>query len=207
MNRLRQVVLVGVVPLLLIACSGAGSGGQGGGPGSGGTTGSGGATGGSGGSLDGGTRKDAGPDMAVLTCRNQNDCPSGTDCLPPGESICPRSCTQLANPCTTDSDCPQDGAIPTICWEDPCACNSAKSCIRGCRGTADCPAGGFCYSDHHCGLIDCPATCPTDWSCQDLGTGVPVCLETRCTTDSDCAGACVTGSCYPTLGTCQVQGP
>ncbi len=203
LKRLTRAALVGVVPLLLIACSGAGTGGQGGGPGSGGTTGSGGATGGSG----GGAITDGGPDMTALACRNDNDCPSTNFCIPPGTELCPRTCTQVTNPCTADSDCAQDGAIPIVCVEDGCACNSAKSCVRGCRGTADCPLGGFCYSDHHCGLTDCPATCPTDWSCQDLGTGTAVCLEARCTTDSQCSGTCVTGSCYPTLGTCQVQRP
>jgi hypothetical protein len=216
-----QVALVGVVPLLLVACFADGDRGYGGLPGSGGATGNGWTTitgghtgsggGAAGGARDGGTVNDGGPDAAGA-CRANSDCRSGALCVAPGQVLCGGICTPVTNPCTTDSDCAPDAAVPLICDYDPCACDQAKRCVPGCVSDADCAAGLICnanhYTNHRCGLVICGAgmpACPANFACDD--SLQPVCARSTCTTDSQCSGACVDDSCYAAPGQCQFPTP
>jgi Dickkopf N-terminal cysteine-rich region len=213
---MRYQSKVVLASLLLVACSGTGAGGQGGGAGSAGTTGtggtsgtgghgsSGGATGGSGtgGARDGGSITDAGHDMSGPSCRSDSDCSSATFCITPGRIVC-ATCTHAINPCTSDSDCAPDAAIPLICARAPCDCTiDTMVCKPGCMSDADCGFGNSCSPTHHCAATPCgpglPA-CPTDLTC---ATAFASCGQIVCSSDSQCSKACVNGVCSPTLGQC-----
>ena len=154
---------------------------------------------------DGGRLLDASHDTSAGACWSPSDCnysSFGSSCVFPGETAC-GACIIAMNPCTSDSDCVGDGAVPRICTTQPCVCGGTGLwCTDGCTQDSDCGAGQTCRADHHCGAIACGAqgqACPTDFTCGSGGT----CVRLTCTRDTECSNACVEGQCYASPGRCQ----
>jgi hypothetical protein len=114
-------------------------------------------------------------------------------------------CRMGPGDCSIDSDCVGDGGSTTgtmICELAPssaCYCNGASFCVVGCRTNANCGSGQVCNPSHTCENTCAAGTCPVNYSCTAGG----YCQQNSCTSDSDCSGFCVKGSCYQTRGTCQ----
>jgi hypothetical protein len=226
MNRLERVALLGLASLLIVACSGAGGGGHGGAtgsagvPGNGGTTstgghsGSGGGTGGSGGragssGATGGSVHDGGHDMSVGTCLSDSDCPSGATCLSLGEGLCGHTCTGVIVPCSTDSDCAPDAAVPLICGFEGCGCSpTGMECKPGCLTDADCGLA-VCAPNHRCVQRPCgpgaPA-CPPNTICAGVMPHT-TCESIYCTSNSQCSDYCVAQTCQSVPGQCAFPPP
>jgi hypothetical protein len=80
-----------------------------------------------------------------------------------------------------------------------------STCQPKCTGDASCPStpAGLltCGPGGKCQPKTCtPTSCPTNFTCPSDGSG---CVRTTCTTDSQCAGACVNGTCWSGPGTCR----
>lgn len=180
-----------------------GASGQGsaGAPGGGGTAGAGGKSSGSGG-IGGGAP------MPGTPCSKNQDCGSGFAlmCRAPSEFLGCGACQQGRSNCAMDTDCATDAGASggkLICYTAPstnCFCTSTSICQTGCRGKSDCPSGQDCNVSHQCQKTCVPGdgTCPIDFSCGTDG----FCGRTSCTSDAECSGACVKGSCYSTRGSC-----
>lgn len=144
-------------------------------------------------------------------CRSNDQCgPSGAlTCLAPGEFAGCGNCRQGQSTCEADTDCAggfDAGAAgaPMICEFAPntdCYCTGVKICQLGCRTKSDCGPGQGCNALHFCQNTCTPgaAFCPANSACGENG----FCIQKTCTSDSQCAGACVKGRCYDTPGTCQ----
>jgi hypothetical protein len=184
-NRLTWGALVGVVLFPLLACSGSGGGH---------------------GTHDAGAFNDAGHDTSNGTCWTVSDCQGGYVCEPPGQSVCAGACLAVLDPCSSDSDCATDAAVPLICVAEPCTCGPTNlGCSFGCAADPDCPEGESCGANHHCAPIACSAAgqaCPPDFTCGADGT----CARKPCSSDSQCSNACVAGRCYQAPGRCQLAG-
>jgi hypothetical protein len=207
MRIVSGMLAVALFPIVVAAGCGSGSslsgtagtGGQGGG-----TAGHGGGTTGHGGGTAQSSGTGTGGGLPALACRSDKDCPHGAGqfylCIPPGGSAgCP-ICQHLMNPCTSDTDCASKGPA-YICTTAPCACmGSDKQCVLGCTADAQCSADSVCDATHRCAAKPCASTsdCPANFTC---GTG-KTCGRTSCTSDAQCAGHCVLGSCYDAYGVC-----
>jgi hypothetical protein len=199
-NRIPALPLAMVVSL--VACSGSmlTTGGTGG-SGSGGN-----ATGGNGSGGSGGSPVDGGHDASSGACWQQSDCHVGSFCTVPGQSLCGGACPIVTNPCSVDTDCATDAGVPLVCVVEPCVCGPTNmGCVAGCSTDADCGEGEACLTNHHCGPIQCGVgiACPTNFVCGDGGA----CVRKACTSDSQCASACVEGLCYSRPGSCQLEVP
>jgi hypothetical protein len=213
-NRFPRGALLGFICLTFAACSGSSAANTRdasgtGGVGNGGTTGTGGlasgGTTGSGGAHDAAVN-DAGHDTSNGSCWALSDCHGGSFCTVPGQSVCGGACPAVTNPCSSDSDCATDAAVPLICVVEPCTCGPTNmGCLAGCAANADCAEGESCGSNHHCAPIACTSGqgCPTDFICGVAST----CVRKSCTSDSQCSNACVEGGCYKEPGHCQLGVP
>lgn len=202
-HRLVWGALFAAFWLPLVACSGC-SGGTGGTSGTGGA-GTGGTTG-TGGTHDAGALNDAGHDTSTGSCWAQSDCHNGASCVPPGQAVCGGACPTVSHPCTSDTDCASDAAVPQICVVQPCTCGPTNmGCLAGCTADSDCAEGESCGANHHCAPIACGSgqACPPDFTCGDAGT----CARKSCTSDGQCSNACVEGTCYHAPGHCQFPVP
>jgi hypothetical protein len=139
-------------------------------------------------------------------CRTDQQCSNNSTlyCSPSGAAsgagacgICP----PVLNPCTSDAECQVDGGT-NIC-ERPCfgACQKSE-CVPGCAGDASCAPGTRCSSGHRCVAVACPngTECANNFECASMS-----CRRRSCQSDAQCLGQgyCVTGGCYPELGTCE----
>src|ERR1017187_5882388 len=138
--------------------------------------------------------------LGANQCRGNADCSDIHDtCVPPGGVGPCGVCLWVTSPCASDSDCQGDGASSICEFAVGCVCpTGTKVCSPGCSTSSDCGTGEAC-TGQHCVPATCQndADCPTDFVCARGACG-----RKTCTTDADCSGYCVTGSCYPTPGTC-----
>jgi hypothetical protein len=197
----------------------AGTGGQGnpgtagsGTAGHGGAVGNGGAGGGHGGSAGGGTTGGGGggggTPVPGTPCSSNQDCGIGfvLTCRAPGEFLGCGTCQPGQSTCSIDTDCAADGGTSggkLICDPGPntsCFCPGTLICLAGCRAKSDCPSSQGCNHLHRCqnSCVPGDGSCPVDFSCGTDG----FCWRTSCTSDAECSGACVKGSCYSTRGSC-----
>lgn len=148
-----------------------------------------------------------------VCCHAQGDCSQFLICDAPGQSLGCGACRSPGPACTSDADCAQGTAPPTICDVPPpelCYCNVGLQCIPGCASNSDCKVGEVCESDHHCRGMPCQsdADCPPNFSCPRTKPATVLrCERTPCKADVDCLqGYCVDNACYDALGVC-TQGP
>jgi hypothetical protein len=149
---------------------------------------------------------DACPGIACpADCRSDADCMSGFElCLPPGESPgCGVPCSSMRF-CETDPDC-GDGQIcvevigPCCRAGDPLSTQCIPPCAPG-----GCPEGQRCNAELVCEATPCAEgySCPTHTTCTGAGDDHG-CARNPCTSDAQCpGGACVSGSCYDSPGSC-----
>lgn len=149
-------------------------------------------------------------------CHTNADC-DGTIfqmCFAPGTGPgCP-VCRPAMRLCASDADC----AATDFCesYVDPCShpgfCGNGSDvtstrCTPRCTASS-CAAGETCGTDGRCTAIPCLGggyTCPVHTHCGDLAGGdAHGCFPDSCAFDADCGcgAACLSGSCYDTLGTC-----
>jgi hypothetical protein len=144
-----------------------------------------------------------GPD----SCWSSSDCPgaNGSEifCVPPDNAfiVCGVCNPPYPAGCQSDGDCASNAGAASICLPNTCGCPT-KFCAPGCTSPADCLEGLVCGSTRHCVAPPCDAStgtgCPVDFTCQPMGQ----CVRRTCTTDNDCAVACVRGACYSRAGKC-----
>lgn len=193
------LVLLPLVPSMIAACDGSSGGGSGGGGSGGATAGSGGttsSTGGTGGAAGGGGG------LAPGECREDEDCKgNGEYCAVEGPSYC-GGAGCLLTACSSDGDCQSMGLY--VC--EPVDCCGGTYCIPGCDGDDPCPVGQTCTADSHCVAQSCTSeACPPNFDC---GAGAdPTCARRPCSSDAECDGYCVLGSCYDKLGFCDLPKP
>jgi len=136
-------------------------------------------------------------------CDAADDCQAmGGDCAPPGTARACGMCNPDPGDCTTDDEC----ATGDICAPMLCACNGDSQCVAGCTGPSDCEVGTVCAGGDHprCETASCAAAdpCPADFDC-----ATSECARRSCTSDLECDGYCVEGSCYAAMGECVLPVP
>jgi hypothetical protein len=159
---------------------------------SGGATGSSG-TGGAGGSGSGGS-------LPAGQCRSQQDCAGPqASCVAPGTPMGCGVCVVPPNTCLSDDACLQAGPT-SICEPAECACSGQKVCTPGCTGDAECGPAEACTTGHRCEIKACAAAadCPDNFGCTSGH-----CARKACSTDAECKGTCVLGTCQEQPGYCQ----
>lgn len=135
-------------------------------------------------------------------CGVDGDCvgPQTEFCVPPGTPRGCGVCSTDVGDCLSDAECKPQGAT-RICVEVTCTCERAMHCVGGCTSDASCTEGQTCNtSTGRCAATACTrdANCPAEFRCGATG-----CVRKTCTSDGDCGGYCVGGSCYPKAGECQ----
>ena len=149
--------------------------------------------------------------MPGTPCSTNQDCGPGfaLTCRAPGEFLGCGTCRQGTSNCGSDADCAADAGTSggkLICDPMPstsCFCSDPFICVAGCRAKSDCPSNQGCNRRHQCqnSCVPGDGTCPVDFSCGAEG----FCVQTSCTTDAECSGACVKGFCYSTRGIVRVH--
>ncbi|MGH7282972.1 MAG: hypothetical protein ACRELY_15720, partial [Polyangiaceae bacterium] len=66
-----------------------------------------------------------------------------------------------------------------------------------CPASEECDPNGDCVA-RHCTHENELLACPHNFACRD-----DACERKACTTDAQCEGACVKGSCFPRPGACE----
>lgn len=206
---LLSTLLVTFVQMGLVACDpsvnggGAGSGGNGGANagGSGTSTSS---SSGTGGNASSSSSSSSGGMLGAGECRTTDDCvePNIGICQSPDAPAMCGICYEPPNPCTMDSECAMQDPT-TICNPPPCSCGGSE-CMPGCMADADCKIGTHCSAGHRCVPNTCAtkADCPTNFDCTNMECG-----RKSCTSDAECSGFCVNGSCYDVAGKCMLPPP
>jgi hypothetical protein len=148
---------------------------------------------------------DAGGDSGFSGgCRSDNECKRGAPTFESCAHVEDPQCGGAAPPqnCSTDTDCADAGA-DRICLRPICG---GAICAPKCKTNADCPSSypGSLTCDvatGRCGPKACAITadCPTNFLCSTD----KVCRIKPCLLDTDCAGACVKGSCSSSVGVCR----
>lgn len=145
-------------------------------------------------------------DAIDKTCRSNSDCRViGDTCLSPGVSVGCGICFRPDRTCSKDDECTVGGAVQ-YCGVPNCSCSGEKSCVSGCVRDDDCnkEAQEWCGPDHRCKPKVClypdSSKCPPNFACESGSNST--CMRKPCTKDSECAGACVNGKCYPGAGVC-----
>lgn len=160
------------------------------------------------------------PPPSGTPCHTSADCdPSRFEmCFAPGASLGCGPCVPPERVCTSDADCVLADGRVGICesYVNPCshpfACGAGADvtstrCIPRCTTDASCGAGMRCNPDGTCRALSCMEgyVCPMFTHCGDLpGGDAHGCVRQSCSVDGDCGcgGACLTGSCFDTLGAC-----
>lgn len=160
------------------------------------------------------------PPPSGAPCHSSADCDSSRFemCYAPGASPGCGPCVPPTRTCATDADCVLGDGSTGICqsYVDPCshpfACGAggdltSTRCIPRCTTDASCGEGMHCNADGTCRAQTCMEgyVCPMFTQCGDLAGGdAHGCVRQSCSVDGDCGcgGACLTGSCFDTLGAC-----
>jgi hypothetical protein len=165
----------------------------------------------------------SGPSDASTTpsdggCRKNADCAYGS-CLLPGQDFLP-SCggPPPTVECSTSADCVKasdagadadsdGGTTVRVC--QPAAC-FGRVCAPPCKQDKDCPLAAVAPSVCDVATGVClrarctPSSCGTDSVCNPaVGCDHPK----SCSSDAECAGACVTGLCVSGPGHCAIPPP
>ncbi len=154
-------------------------------------------------------------------CHVSSECsPSRFEmCFAPGASTGCGPCVPALRTCASDGDCPSTDRCDS--YVDPCTrvgfCGTGSDptstrCVPRCTvdpstGASSCGPGDQCETDGRCTPIPCIAgyVCPSHTTCHDVAGGdAHGCVRNACAFDADCGcgGACLSGSCYDTLGSC-----
>lgn len=156
------------------------------------------------------------PPPSGVGCHVSSDCdPTRFEmCYAPGASTGCGICVTAMRTCATDADC----ASTDFCqsYVDPCThvgfCGTGSDptstrCVPRCTAST-CAAGETCGTDGRCSPIPCVGggyACPAHTHCGDTAGGdAHGCFRDSCAFDADCGcgAACLSGSCYGTLGAC-----
>lgn len=141
-------------------------------------------------------------------CHTDVEC-SATSCVGPGESAGCGACNPAPSECTTDAECQAPAGANAgvgqvaICEPITCSCGGARHCVPGCFGPETCGVGQTCdvptgrCQPMGCSTADPVAPCPPDFDCI-----ADACARRACTSDFDCDGFCVEGTCQSSLGQC-----
>ena len=132
--------------------------------------------------------READPTVAIApagpTCRRDADCAAGKCFVPDFHPIGGGHAE-----CAGDSACGEGRLCRASHCQDRC---TATSCAPG----QECDRDGDCVP-RRCNASTASRVCPMNFSCS-----AGVCERAACTSDRDCAGACVDRLCYAALGFC-----
>jgi hypothetical protein len=135
-------------------------------------------------------------------CESQGDCAGGF-CTPPETTpSCGGACNQMQGNCVVDKDCGSGGGV-MVCDPIPCSCFGGSLCVPACTD-GSCDDGFACDPQmHRCAPKSClhASECGTDFICN------MTCQRRPCSSDAQCDGYCVTGTCFAKAGECQLPVP
>lgn len=148
-------------------------------------------------------------------CAENSDCPEAAPvCGAVQSGFMGGPTFRLCTACALDAQCPNE--------RPHCQLNYGLSKCVACVTTAECATGvcfegsctPSCGADKPCGgALECspelrcgPLSCSNDSVCPvNMACNAGHCARKACTSDTMCQGACVSGFCYDSLGTCYTQ--
>jgi hypothetical protein len=151
---------------------------------------------------DGGGGGGSGGDLPTGQCRQTADCSQpGDTCVSPDFDVGCGACQEPLPEelCVDDQECKGEGE-PFICAPVQCPCSGqANTCTPGCTSDDDCPAHLECDATNRCSAKSCggETDCPANYGCSGGS-----CARRSCSSDADCEGYCVDGTCYADPGWC-----